>query len=81
MTVNGENGASLLLQLLVELFCTMFLRVVIKICQKYCNCPQIQIQTGVNIDYVGTDADSQADEVQQFFGWAIKEARDHWKGR
>jgi len=60
----------------------MFLRGVIRIRQKHhCNCPQILSQTRVNVDYVGTDADSQADEVQRFFGWAIKEAIDHWKGR
>jgi len=72
MTVNGENGVSLLLQLLVELFHEMFLRAVVRIYQKYCNHPHILIQTGANVDYVGTDADSQADEAQQFFGWAIK---------
>jgi len=79
MTCNGEYGAALVLELLIDLFRVLFFRGVEDICNLY-RMRGTPTQTVINNHNEYND-ESLTEEVQRFFGWAIKEGIGHWRDK
>ncbi len=87
MVAKGECGASLLIEILIQLFCILIFRGVDSVCTTYRSSQQAnekhQCWLNTNGDArkvnINVDEDSHNGEVQRFFGWAIKEGIDFWK--
>jgi len=86
MTTNGECGASLLLEILIHIFCAVFFKCIENVCDMYRPCRHEQNSTPASLctkEVVNCTMENEYDlyarEVQTFFGWAIKEAIDNWK--
>jgi len=86
MTDNSECGALVLIGILIHLFCMLFFRGVDFVCNGYrssidvVDCHQFAYCQNNTVDSCfETEDESHIGEVQQFFGWAIKEGIDYWK--
>ncbi len=77
MTMTGECGASILMDVIIQLFCSIFLNAVKTLCEHICSCGSASHAT--SMENKEDDEEWHIGEVQHFFGWAIKESIDYWK--
>jgi len=89
MVAKGECGASLMIEILIQLFRILFFRGVDLVCTTYQSSRKTNENhecllsangdAGNGNENINVDEDSHHGEVQRFFGWAIKEGIDFWK--
>jgi len=87
MVAKGDCGSSLIIKILIQLFCILFFQGVDLVCTTYWSSRKTnenqECLLSANRDTrnvnVNIDKDSHHGEVQRFFGWAIKEGIDFWK--
>ena len=75
--MTGECNASILMDIIIQLFCSIFLNAVKTLCEHICSCGSASHAT--SMENKEDDKEWHIGEVQHFFGWAIKESIDYWK--